>query len=78
MQQPPVEEDLRDDHDKPKNPTIFESNSMHMGCFKKLDYMVYYYRIFSKLIPTLFTVSEGVKNQMRIRFAVVTWILEKW
>lgn len=43
MQQPLVEGYFRDDHDKPNKPTIFESNSMHMGCFKKFDYIVYCY-----------------------------------
>ena len=35
------------------------------------------YRIFSNLIRTLFTVPERLINQMRIRFAVVSWILGK-
>jgi hypothetical protein len=41
------------------------------------------YRIFSNLIRTIFTVSEGYKadadyNCVRTRFAVESWILEKW
>jgi hypothetical protein len=36
------------------------------------------YRIFSNLIRTFFYRFRGLKNQMRIRFAVESWILEKW
>jgi hypothetical protein len=39
--------------------------------------MIDTYRIFSNLIRTPFYSFRGLKIQMRIRFAVESWILEK-
>ena len=52
--------------------------------FSSYDLMTYKkYRIFSNIIRALFTFqrakkSDADESRVRIRFAVVSWILEKW